>query len=57
MANPFSLIRALPPRSVKSIMLKIRMSSFLTLKFSVKSSAQAIAVPPVATRSSTITIF
>jgi hypothetical protein len=32
------------------------MSDFLTLKFSVKSSAQAIAVPPVATRSSMITM-
>ncbi len=39
------------------MMLKIRISEFLTLKFSVNNSAHAIAVPPVATKSSTITTF
>ena len=55
--KPFSLINELPPSSVKSIIDKIKISSLLTLKFSVNNSAHAIAVPPVATKSSTITIF
>ena len=52
---PSLTIRSLPPNLGKSITPKIRIFDFLILKFSVKSSAQAIAVPPVATKSSTMT--
>ena len=38
-------------------MLKINIFEFLTLKFSLNSSAHAMAVPPVATKSSTMTIL
>jgi hypothetical protein len=47
----------LPPRSGKSITANTRIFSFFTSKFSTRSSAQAIAVPPVAIRSSIITIL
>jgi hypothetical protein len=47
----------LPPNEGKSIIVKIRILEFLTPKFSVNNSAHAIAVPPVATKSSTITTF
>ena len=52
---PVLAIRSLPPSSGKSITPRIRIFDSLILKFSVNNSAQAIAVPPVATKSSTIT--
>ena len=55
--KPFSLIKLLPPNSGKSMIVRIKILDSKILKFSVRSSAQAIAVPPVATRSSTITTF
>ena len=54
---PASLIIALPPKSDKSIIATISISSLECSNSHVQKSAVAIAVPPVAIKSSTITTF
>ena len=57
MLYPRSLMSLLPPKSGRSITDRIKILLSLISKFSVNNSAQAIAVPPVATKSSTIAIL
>jgi hypothetical protein len=44
------MINLLPPAKGKSIKQRIKIFDFLTSKFSVNSSSQANAMPPVLTR-------